>query len=154
VRMLLLGYQNGAGVGDLRRCPFCGLVWAKFQGCDGTMNCGNRPSQGFDARSTMMGRFHFRFDGSRLHITKIGSDSIGEHAQSGTGVGCGNRIEWSQMTPVRIPRVFRVLTAVTTDDVEILPGKARSSFKRVYDSVQQNLGPIMVAKPKQGTESK
>ena len=32
VRTDILGHKKGHGISDLRRCPHCGLVWAKMEG--------------------------------------------------------------------------------------------------------------------------
>merc|ERR1712100_990220 len=42
VRTLLLEFhlQSEFCESDLRKCPHCGLIWYKFEGCDGMTTCG------------------------------------------------------------------------------------------------------------------
>ena len=50
IRTECLGYQSEHGVSELRKCPHCGLIWTKVEGCEGETTCGNRPSAVSDFR--------------------------------------------------------------------------------------------------------
>ena len=39
-------YQSDQSASELRKCPHCGHVWAKVEGCDGATTCGNIPGEG------------------------------------------------------------------------------------------------------------
>ena len=48
---------------DFRKCPHCGEIWQKVEGCDGITECGKRPSGKFDVVSTgKMANFEFLWD--------------------------------------------------------------------------------------------
>lgn len=79
VRTEALAYQNDHGVTDLRKCPHCGLIWAKIEGCSGDTECGNRPSSGLDVRDPNYGvlaTFSFIVTGGKLSISKSGTRSL------------------------------------------------------------------------------
>ena len=50
IRTMALSFQSGHGVTELRRCPHCGLVWDKIEGCNGDTICGEIPSSKIDVR--------------------------------------------------------------------------------------------------------
>jgi len=116
VRMMALGHQNDAGVSYLRKCPHCGEIWAKIEGCDGETTCGN-PVGELDERFHIMANFTFEFDGRRLSITKGASRPVGDTHQkvNGSGAGCGRRIAWANMMPVAVPpEIVEKKNAVTS----------------------------------------
>lgn len=50
----------------LKKCPKCGLIWMRVEGCEGETSCGGRP-QIFDFEdSKFMLRYHFKRDGINL----------------------------------------------------------------------------------------
>ena len=93
-----LGYQVGQQADDLRKCPWCGLVWAKVEGCNGTTTCGLRP---FQFVNNTLTTFNFKWDGKKLQIKKKGARlSVGNMSCHGSAVGCGKEINWVDMKPV------------------------------------------------------
>jgi len=143
IRTMALGYQNDAGISQLRKCPHCGEVWAKLEGCDGDTTCGNRATLR-ESRFANMYSFSFQFDGKRLNINKTGSKRIdsASHATNGRGRGCGNRITWSAMAPVPVPEEFRVYASVNTEDVDLIPQQSKRPFAEVFSSVKDSMGEI------------
>mmetsp|Transcript_68658 Transcript_68658/g.200944 ORF Transcript_68658/g.200944 Transcript_68658/m.200944 type:complete len:428 (-) Transcript_68658:236-1519(-) len=142
VRTMAAGFQAIAGVSDLRKCPYCGAVWAKLEGCDGDTTCGNRMNR-HDGRFSSLLRFTFQFDGTTLRVSNTHSQALAApKTGSGAGAGCGRTIAWRAMAPVTAPPEFYETKAVTTDDVHVLPETARPFWKRTYQSVEQKLGKI------------
>ncbi len=79
VRTEALAYQSSHGVSQLRKCPHCGLIWTKIEGCDGATRCGERPSIGFDVRDPNYGilaTFTFKVTRGKLNIFKSGSKKL------------------------------------------------------------------------------
>jgi len=143
VRTMALAYQKDAGISDLRKCPHCGEVWAKLEGCDGTTTCGNRVTETKENRFDKMSRFHFRFDGRKLNIGQGRSHELEIRSSTGDrGRGCGRTICWSRMAPVDVPRDFHVIPTASTDDVELIPKEHKRSFHRAFSSVETSLGPM------------
>ena len=140
VRTEILGYQRNHGISDLRRCPHCGLVWAKIEGCDGQTTCGNRMRQ-FDGANTdgFLGTFTFEWSRAtkRLKISKKERRQLRNYTQDRGGIGCGRSITWSQMAPVEVPAEFNSGPPVTVDDIKLVP---RRSYQYVVDSISEFLG--------------
>lgn len=139
IRTMALAYQNDAGISQLRKCPHCGEVWAKLEGCNGETTCGNLMNTR-ESRFNTMSSFSFEFDGKRLAISKISSKTIKKVAAKRAGKGCGRSINWSAMAPVPVPEEFRVCPGVTTDDVSLIPAQHKRSFDQTYCSVSSSLG--------------
>lgn len=142
VRTMALAYQNDAGISALRKCPHCGLVWAKITGCNGATTCGSRENQP-ESRFDRMSAFTFQFDGKQLKIKKgADRDRSRSSGSAHQGVGCGKSINWSQMAPVQIPEEFRVTAAASTEDIGVIPARHKRSFDEAYTCVERSLGPI------------
>jgi hypothetical protein len=54
----------------IKKCPYCGLIWFKIEGCDGETTCGNLPSKPYDCRSYQNKTF-FKYRSSWLIRLKI-----------------------------------------------------------------------------------
>jgi hypothetical protein len=145
VRTMALGYQTCSGISSLRKCPHCNQVWAKLEGCDGETTCGSMPSR-FDGRFNTLANFRFDFDGKHLTIAKVGhrpaSASTQGSARSNGSAGCGKSITWSQMAPVTVPPEFNVQAVATTDDVTLIPARARPLFRDVFEKVENAIGDV------------
>lgn len=142
VRTVALGYQEQSGISELRKCPHCPCVWAKLEGCDGATTCGNKVSNFFDGRFTSFANFSFEYDGKHLRISKVGTRPASASAagHSSRNAGCGRPIAWRDMAPVQVPKEFNVATVVTTDDVGLVPAKAKTSWEAFYGAVETRLG--------------
>ena len=151
IRVETLAHQDSHGADTLRKCPHCGQVWTKVEGCDDETYCGTRPSTQNDlnAKFSTMATFSFRWDecSKKLEIRETGTrpsladyeDSANEdsededtyiHASTSSeepshnpyGGGCGREVTWNQMAPVAIPPEFSPTEAtVATSDVLMLP---------------------------------
>ena len=132
IRTECLGYQSEHGVSELRKCPHCGLVWTKVEGCDGSTTCGNRPNTVNDFRDpsfAVLGTFSFRWlEDGRLDITKVGNNTVTSERDSSANFGCGKSITWKEMATVSVPSEFSETVKIGTSDVKILPPTA-ANFK-------------------------
>ena len=127
IRNECTGFQNEHGVSELRRCPHCGLVWTKVEGCTGATECGKRPTIVNDIRDSsyaVLATFTFRWIGNKLNIFKSGKKSLKKEASTQDSVGCGKSITWSEMRPVDIPPELEEAIKVSTTDVKMLPLEA------------------------------
>ena len=75
--------QEGAahhGINQIRKCPHCGLKWAKIVGCEGTTTCGSRFWDLDSTTNGIMATFTFNIlkDASKtgLEIIKIGQKQL------------------------------------------------------------------------------
>ena len=130
IRTECLSYQSEHGVSELRKCPHCGLIWTKVEGCDGDTTCGNRPSFVNDFRDPSfaeLGTFLFQWLGNgRLHIIKIGQKKVNSEKRSTVQYGCGKSVNWKQMATVDIPSEFSETVKVVTNDIKTLPPTAEN----------------------------
>ena len=107
IRTECLGYQSEHGVSELRKCPHCGFICTKVEGCEGESTCGNRPSavnEFRDPSNAELGTFLFQWLGNdQLHISKRGRKSVLSERCSQRMYGCGRFINWKQMATVAVP---------------------------------------------------
>jgi len=124
------------GVSELRKCPHCGIVWAKVEGCAGSTTCGNRPAMQNDLRDASYGvmatfTFNWRF-GQRnsFGVKKSGIKKVqARKASSSTKdpLGCGKSINWMLMQNVPVPPEF-LEGKIGTEDIKVIPKRA-ANFK-------------------------
>ena len=135
VRMESLQYQSDHGAGDLRKCPHCGMIWAKVEGCEGRTTCGEVPSDYFDVRDrgfSIMATFTFRITNGKLIISRTGERSIagkGAIALIGNSMGCKKSITWSDMQKVPVPKGFHLQHGDVTEDILCLPSEGNRLAK-------------------------
>ena len=138
---------------ELRRCPHCGLVWAKIIGCDGATTCGERMSnhivtyvQFDNNRLGQLATFCFTWlrGEKRLQIAKNGVRQLHYTNQvvgGAYGIGCGRSITWNAMAPVAIPQEFaEVAPPVTVEDIPLVPEGRFSAVKETIASALQRFG--------------
>ena len=145
IRTECLGYQSEHGVSELRKCPHCGVIWTKVEGCEGDTTCGNRPDNVNDFRDpayAQLGTFSFRWLDGRLRITKVSHKTVKSERSSKPKFGCGKSINWKQMATVAVPSEFSETVKVGTTDVKILPPTAanfRKDLSGKIDAAGKNL---------------
>ena len=141
IRVECVGFQSEHGVSELRKCPHCGLIWTKIEGCNGDTICGNRPSFVNDIRDSafsVLATFTFEWIGNKLNITKGGSKSVqSEMSLTSNFAGCGKTINWSDMATVAVPHEFSETVKICTSDVKMLP-PAASGFQEDLADLLQN----------------
>ena len=142
VRVLALAYQTTAGFAALRRCPWCGQIWTKVEGCDGETTCGHR--MGFPDGRPSMATFEFLFDGTQLHVRRRGSRPVAKRLKiDGPGAGCGRTVAWDRMAPVRAPpEISETVPKVNTDDVALLPQRLMTRFADVFNKLRSSFGAL------------
>lgn len=145
VRTLTLGLQEKSGAHrDLRKCPHCGLIWAKIVGCTGMTTCGNRLNS-LDGQASVT-TFEFSFLRNTFNISKRGNRQV-QAAASRAGInsqGCGKPITWSEMAPVEVPQEWKVLVTATVDDVEVVNQGAKESLSSIIASKIQDFGKMTI----------
>ena len=134
IRAECLKYHSDQSASQLRKCPHCGHVWAKVEGCDGETKCGNRPSGVNDMRSSeyaVLSTYAFTWSGGRLRIEKSGERHVSSSMDRGSNSaeGCGKSITWSGMAKADVPSEFYEATKISTEDIRVLPPQA-SNFQR------------------------
>ena len=141
IRAECVGFQNEHGVSDLRKCPHCGLIWTKIEGCDGSTTCGNRPTNVNDIRNSafsVLATFSFEWIGNKLNIAKAGDKKVkSEKSSSSEYAGCGKTITWSEMATVAVPDEFTETVKICTNDIKMLPPIA-SNFQEDLSNLLQS----------------
>ena len=140
IRTECLGYQSEHGVSELRKCPYCGRIWAKVEGCEGDTTCGKRPSTANDFRDSayaVLGTFSFRWlDNGNLEITRSGGKTVkSAMSSSASAIGCGATINWKQMATVTVPSEFSETVKVGTSDIKVLPPTASGFKEELSDKI-------------------
>merc|ERR1719167_24147 len=138
---------TGHGVNELKRCPHCGLVWAKIVGCNGETTCGAKVPEddAIEARNNgVMATFTFRISQDTLQITKSGQRNV-KTSTSSSNVGCGGTIIWENMASVPIPTEFKQNSQqeVSTRDIDVLPQEAspvKDQVNNLLSSVSAKFG--------------
>lgn len=101
IRTLLCNYHVDAEASNLRKCPHCGTIWGKWEGCDGTTTCGARPYHKKDWKNNQQAGFTFTPESQPYQVVKNRVEQRGVNSgASGFGAGCGATITWSTMQPV------------------------------------------------------
>lgn len=149
-----------------RKCPHCGTIWAKAEGCDGSTTCGNRDwssdKRWDDWSGGITANFAFVWDPkySKLSVKKRLIDELDEKLDSdkelkvkmskqlnqknigwnqGSSRGCGGSITWSEMASVPVPLEFQAVD-ISTDDVPLLEKehipKFQEHFNRCMDKIR------------------
>ncbi|XP_028397396.1 uncharacterized protein LOC114521179 [Dendronephthya gigantea] len=149
IRVECVGFQSEHGVSELRKCPHCGLIWTKVEGCDGTTTCGNRPSSVNDIRDSafsVLATFSFEWIGNKLNITKGGSKNVkSEKSSSSNSAGCGKSINWSDMATVAVPDEFSETVKVCTNDIKMLPPSASGFQDELANLLQKAKGAMRLS---------
>ena len=145
VGMESLQYQSNHGVDDLRKCPHCGTVWAKVEGCEGQTTCGSMPSTHYDVRPgySRMATFIFNTIRGKLTISRNGERSIAnkrEQTGASGSVGCGQSINWRDMKRVEVDFLNFQERNINTDDIVSLPETSYGT--KLYQFLNKALGKI------------
>eukprot|EP00026_Physarum_polycephalum_P007742 Phypoly_transcript_07808.p1 GENE.Phypoly_transcript_07808~~Phypoly_transcript_07808.p1 ORF type:complete len:460 (+),score=62.87 Phypoly_transcript_07808:80-1459(+) len=101
-----------------RKCPFCGTIWIKVEGCDGSTTCGNIPEQK-DVFTKPTGTFTFTYNVRGMLVYSYNKmanlQAVKSLFKKGVkGVGCGNDIVWRDL-PILTESEFRLLKDSFTD---------------------------------------
>jgi len=147
IRIETLGYAP-EGLADenmLRKCPHCGLTWAKIAGCDGKTTCGNAVASPDRANAGQFATFRFSFSkqDSKLHtfnIVHAGTKKTTEVLTSEklSNLGCGKDIVWKEMRVVPIPvELLDGIGKITTEDIKTVPEAAGNHKKNMKEKLRE-----------------
>ena len=137
---------------DFRKCPHCGEIWQKVEGCDGITECGKRPSGKFDVVSTgKMANFEFLWDSITQKLAtkkvsqrdRINASKLGSKADEKTQ-GCGKEISWGQMSPAEVPKDFHAAVPVCTDDVQLIQQEHKESWRQHFEKTFKDLPKLAI----------
>ena len=156
IRIECLKYQSDQSASDLRKCPHCGKVWAKVEGCDGETTCGSRPSTVNDMRSpeySVLSTFTFIWSGGSLRIEKSGKKEVSsnmapKNGENDPGGGCGKSIKWSEMAKAEVPPELNTPAKISTDDIKVLPPEASNFQDELSSMIRKAQKGIKLSKPR------
>ena len=106
----------------IKRCPNCGLIWFKTEGCDGSTTCGNRVSNYYDILSKPWWKYQLRRINGKLQWTRTQKTQISLSVRTnnnsinnrqGNRQGCGQNFIWSELPKIEdelILKLFKVKT--------------------------------------------
>ena len=142
---------------DFRKCPYCGEIWQKVEGCEGDTQCGKRPSEKLkwdEVNGGKMANFIFSWNKKVQElVTRKISRFIRENERNCNGVvatqrGCGETINWSKMAPVKVPSDFYTADHSSTKDVKPIPEEHRGAWENHFEKVLKQRGKLHITKPK------
>ena len=154
IRTECLKYQSDQNASELRKCPYCGCVWAKVEGCDGNTTCGERPSTVNDMRSSayaILSTFTFIWFGGSLRIEKRGEKKVSSNPkplQSMQAQGCGKSINWNAMAKADVPPEFSEATRISTGDIKVLPPEASNFQDNLSKMINSREFRMKLSKPR------
>jgi len=139
VRVIVASHHSDANVGTLRKCPLCGIIWGKWEGCDSATTCGARPSVAKEFRNGVFHGFTF-IRGESLQVEETAATKRPTARTSGDAIGCGGSITWSAMEPVTAGAGWTMAeiqgsgatAAISVTDVKSLMQRGQDSFDKIY----------------------
>ena len=152
VRIEATEYQADAET-DFRKCPYCGEIWQKVEGCEGDTQCGNRPSEEIKQDQVNGGKmanfiFFWNTEIQRLVTRKIPLFIRENETESSdvaaTQRGCGETINWSKMAPVKVPSDFYTADHTSTKDVKPIPEEHREAWENHFDKILKQKGKLRI----------
>ena len=152
VRIEATEYQADAET-DFRKCPYCGEIWQKVEGCEGDTQCGNRPSEEIKQDQVNGGKmanfiFFWNTEIQRLITRKIPLFIRENETESSdvaaTQRGCGETINWSKMAPVKVPSDFYTADHTSTKDVKPIPEEHREAWENHFDKILKQKGKLQI----------
>ena len=151
VRMKTSAYLKDTAA-DFRKCPHCGLLWTKVEGCQGQTTCGARPYREKSDHAKdkdKMANFTFSWDekSKRLSIRKNEKKSgcAFEATQKESPRGCLKPITWTEMEPVTdIPDEVKSCKDPYMGDLDQLPDNAKERFANKYNAGLDTLERLVV----------
>ena len=135
IRLEALQYYNDQYCDELRKCPHCGIIWAKVEGCEYT-TCGDVSEEiTFDTSTknkVSLANFCFSIEDGDLVIKRNGKTNFVNKKKS-KNIGCGQPIDWSTMSPVETPEEFHFKPGkkVTANEIAPLPDGADAVYRLI-----------------------
>lgn len=141
-----------------RKCPSCGEVYIKVEGCDGSTTCGSVPTFCDGVKyirkwsyELIQGKITFKSTNVENVETKqknrrpntgnfmdLITGMLGNHSKRKLGKGCGATIEWKLMAPVHPPREFFDAPIDTNDIPLVPPQELEKALGRIQDEKQKS----------------
>ncbi|KAH3763236.1 hypothetical protein Pelo_3379 [Pelomyxa schiedti] len=129
VRRLCREYGLENDNSTYKSCPYCGTVYVKVQGCDGTTTCGNRPSVA-DGHSFSI--FEWTFETARATIFSWSNPRNTRAVECSSAVNTSQQVAWKDMTPVQQPADWAVIGEVA--DTRALETPLDAQTERMFKS--------------------
>ena len=156
IRTECLKYQADQSASELRRCPHCGHVWARVEGCNSDTICGNRPSTVNDMRSSeyaVLSTFTFIWSDDSLDILRSGEKKVSSNMdpnrhRDNPGEGCGKSITWTEMPKANVPPEFREAAKISTNDIKVVPPQASTFQHELSAMIKKAEHDMKVSEPR------
>lgn len=127
----------------IKRCPFCGLIWLKVEGCDNATICGSIPTSYFDFETEPKPFYGFIIKKINGYLNlfrtelprRFGSMQVGKKCSK--GVGCGNQIIWKDCPRVEDALIIELFKVQTIDQAKELV--KQENFQNIRNSVEASI---------------
>jgi hypothetical protein len=126
----------------IKRCPHCGLIWFKTEGCDGSTTCGQRVSNYYDISAKVIFKYVLKRINGKLewekNSMKESSVKQSKIADSNSKqVGCGRKFVWSRLPKLEDELILELFKVKTIDEaIELIKA---DNFKEVRQNYQNNI---------------
>lgn len=127
----------------IKKCPTCGLIWFKTEGCDGSTYCGNYEFENyFDQSSRPFRKYSVERVDGKLQWQKNDSEDeeLETPARGNTNterMGCGESFVWSELPKIEdnlILELFKVKTI--KEAIKLIKS---GNFKEVREEYEKNI---------------
>ena len=127
----------------IKKCPNCGLIWFKTEGCDGSTHCGNYEFENYFDYAT---RPHRKYSLERIDGKVRWEKNESEYNDSLTPtrtnvhsdrVGCGESFVWSQLPKIEDDLIFELFKVKTMK--EAIKLIQHGHFKEVRQDYEKNI---------------
>lgn len=136
-------FDDGDPRNLIKKCPNCGLVWFKTEGCDGATHCGNYEFENyFDQRARPFSKYILeRVDGKlRWQKNNLEDENIETSVQGASNaerVGCGESFVWSELPKIEDDLILDLFKVKTMKEaIELMQN---GNFKEVRQEYEENI---------------
>lgn len=136
-------FDNGDPRNLIKKCPHCGLIWFKTEGCDGGTSCGNNGfRQYFDQMTKpfwkyILQRINGKLRWQKNQMEKKQLQNPPQKSRDSKRIGCGKAIVWSELPKIEDDLILELFKVKTIDEAKqlIQSGNFREIRKNYEETI-------------------
>ena len=130
---------------NIKKCPFCGEIWVRVEGCDGPTTCGNLPQyKDINTKQKSFFKYILKWSNRKFSYEKneikqnIGNDNSSQF-QGKTKRGCSKTIIWKELPHLSDDHLLQIFEVKSIDEIKKILNDARfssssSKMEMTFDS--------------------
>jgi GTPase Era involved in 16S rRNA processing len=136
-------FDNGDPRNLIKRCPSCGLIWFKTEGCDGQTHCGNNQFTNYFDQSSkpfwkyILQRINGKLRWQKNEMEKKEPEKLTKRVANSESVGCGEGFIWSELPKIEDDLILELFKVKTMDEAKLLIQSG--NFKEVRQNYERNI---------------